>query len=54
MANHTIDKIEYDNEVYILQDVRVDGLTLSSVHDATNNEVIVTISSLVNEDNTSS
>lgn len=47
MAEYTIDKIEYDGNIYHLQDA---GADISSTYDSTTQTVIITTSHLVNAD----
>ena len=49
MATYTIDKIEYNGNVYILQDANTD---ISSTYDAETHTVTLIVGSLRDADNT--
>ena len=49
MAEYTIDKIEYDDDIYHLQDANT---TISSTYDSTTHTVTLTVGALGNADST--
>ena len=52
MAEYTINKIEYDGDVYNLEDANVANMAISSTYDSSTHTVTLTVGALGDADST--